>query len=265
MNIISRSQWGAKPPTSAFYKPNSLKPASELWKHHFANNAWNGHLGMRQCQAFHQNTKGWKDIAYSFCVDDDGSVFEGRGFGVAGGHTQGHNTISYAVSGMNNFSVNKPTDRYLNAVAELVVYGHDKGWFPHQFTGGHRDVGSTACPGDYMYAALPELNRRIRDLDQPKPPTYDYAVSVIYNPTKPWDEALAHAFGMRFRFAVNATDHSAKVGFAIPIGYAGITLTQDYPEGTHTVAGATGIKTSHLVMQYIRGDHGEPDRRHPWQ
>lgn len=261
VNIVTRKQWGAKPPTSAFYKPGSLHPARELWLHHFANNNWNGALGMRQCQAYHQNTRKYKDIAYSHCVDDDGSIFEGRGFGVAGGHTKGHNTISYGVAGMNNFSVNKPTDRFINAVVDLVEYSHEQGYYPIDFSGGHRDVGSTACPGNYLYPKIPLINELTQKGKRVEPGEYDYAIAVIYDSVRSrFDEGLAHALGQRFTFAVLPHDHSARVGFGIPIGWAAKTIRR-YPEGHHAIAGATGPQTAGRVLQYIMGEKGEPKRR----
>jgi hypothetical protein len=118
---------------------------------------------MRQIQRFHMETRGWSDIAYSFVVDPDTlEVFEGRGAGIAGGHTRGHNTISHAICVMGNYETDRPTDALLNRIAELVAHGHHQGWWPAQLTGGHRDASgaSTACPGRHLQTAIPTINAR---------------------------------------------------------------------------------------------------------
>jgi hypothetical protein len=114
---------------------------------------------MREIQRFHMDTRGWSDIAYSFLVDDDGTVFEGRGAGVAGGHTQGHNTISHAICAMGNYEAQIPGELLLSAIRRLGAAGRDRGWWPGRFTGGHRDASgaSTACPGSNLYAQLSTL------------------------------------------------------------------------------------------------------------
>lgn len=109
------------------------------------------------------DVRGWSDIAYSFLIDDDDDpqVFEGRGSGVAGGHTKGRNTVSHGICVIGNFQNQAPQPATLALIVELVRFGADRGWWPRGFTGGHRDVGQTSCPGDALYHLLPELNRQI--------------------------------------------------------------------------------------------------------
>jgi len=105
--------------------------------------------------------RGWSDIAYSFVVDRDTfEIYEGRGAGVQGGHTRGRNSISHAICVMGNFEVAAASDGLVDQVAALIRHGHQQGWWPSMLTGGHRDVGSTACPGRNLYAQIEEINRR---------------------------------------------------------------------------------------------------------
>lgn len=152
--FVPRSTWGARPPKSL----TSIRvPTSELWLHHTAGNE-RGAAGMRAIQDYHMDVRGYNDIAYSFVVDPDTlMVYVGRGPGVQGGHTQGHNSISHAICVMGNFDVIQPSDNLLRTLAELVTYGERQAWW-RSLTGGHRDASgaSTACPGKYLYA---EINR----------------------------------------------------------------------------------------------------------
>lgn len=156
--IVSRAEWGARAPKS---RRTIATPTPRLWIHHTAGGE-HGAAGVRQIQRFHMDSRGWSDIAYSFLVDDDGTIYEGRGVGIAGGHTQGDNSSSHAICLMGNFENEQPTDAALDSAAHLAAYGRQQGWW-HDVTGGHRDApgASTACPGRHLQAVLD----RIRSYD----------------------------------------------------------------------------------------------------
>lgn len=155
VDIVTRTGWDARPPTSV---KRITVPTPELWLHHTATDQ-HGPGGVRAIQNFHMDTRGWSDIAYSFLVDDDGTIYEGRGPAVAGAHTHGHNTVSHAICVMGNYQNVHPTETSIRSVARLVRHGHQHGWWPERLTGGHRDVGSTSCPGRYLYARIDDINR----------------------------------------------------------------------------------------------------------
>src|SRR5690606_11673050 len=102
------------------------------------------------------------DIAYSFLVGG-GLIFEGRGPGVAGGHTAGRNTISHALCLIGNYEVMEPTDADLDAIAWLTAHGLERGWWSAPITGPHKDApgASTACCGRHLIARIPDLRRMI--------------------------------------------------------------------------------------------------------
>ena len=86
MNIISRQEWGARPP-----KAVTLEPAVvELFLHHSVGEGTtdadhDGDMGddyMRAMQNFHMDGRGWSDIAYNFIGCPHGVVYEGRGLRV---------------------------------------------------------------------------------------------------------------------------------------------------------------------------------------
>lgn len=153
---VLREEWGARAPTSPFF-PIPVLPTPRLWIHH-SGAEQHGPSGVREIQRYHQVTKGWKDIAYNFLVDDDGTLYEGRGPGIAGGATAGDNTRSHAICLLGNFEERPPAPPARQAVLDLARHGRDEGWW-HPTCGGHRDApgASTACPGRHVYAWLPTL------------------------------------------------------------------------------------------------------------
>ena len=89
MQVVSRDEWGARPPKWSekiyvskgvfiHYNGGAPLPADVVGGNFDAVCA---HL--RGVQAYHMNTQGWPDIAYSFCADSVGRIYELRGFGVA--------------------------------------------------------------------------------------------------------------------------------------------------------------------------------------
>lgn len=156
VHIVTRAEWGAEPPTK---KPHAIAtPTPRLWLHHTAGNE-RGKAGMRNIQRFHQETRGWSDIAYSLVVDpDDLTIYEARGIGIAGGHTKGDNTHSHAICVMGNFDNEHPSPGLLRLLADLIRHGRGQGWWG-DLTGGHRNApgASTSCPGRHLQAAIPEI------------------------------------------------------------------------------------------------------------
>lgn len=166
MKIVSRAEWRARAPRSRHV---ITLPTPRLWLHHTAGNE-NGPDGVLAIQRFHMDVRRWSDIAYSFLVDRDGNVYEGRGVGVAGGHTAGDNSWSHAICAMGNYDVTSPSPTMLRAVADLVRHGRVQGWWG-DLTGGHRDApgASTACPGRHLHAAIPEIRRLASTTPAPPP------------------------------------------------------------------------------------------------
>lgn len=86
MEIVTRSQWGARPPkyTTALV-PSEVKGVAVHYTSMDADRVYD-HADcaarVRGIQRYHMDTKGWADIAYNFCVCWHGYVFEGRGFGI---------------------------------------------------------------------------------------------------------------------------------------------------------------------------------------
>ncbi len=178
--VEPRSAWNADPPACSF----SYCSVTHLAIHHTAGANEYSSPGYAQCaanvkaiQSYHLYTRGWCDIGYQYLVCVHGRLWEGRpGDDVVGAH-DAHNCGSMATAYMGYFHApysQQPTAAMLDATAELGAWKCDQrgidplgsSWYSG-FGGvmdnvyGHRDVGSTSCPGDLLDAELPGLRQAI--------------------------------------------------------------------------------------------------------
>jgi hypothetical protein len=174
--IYSRAQWGAD---------ESMRDKSSLhyyevhagFVHHTvnANDYTRAEVPaiLRSIYAYHTQSRGWSDIGYNFLVDRFGRIWEGRYGGidrpVVGAHTLNYNDYSFAMSAIGNYDIKQPSQAMVQAYGalfawKLSLHGVDAS-SPKQWVGskyfqainGHRDAASTACPGKYLYAKIPEI------------------------------------------------------------------------------------------------------------
>ena len=157
MAVVSRAEWGARPPKSRV----AITRSEGMFTHYTAGpraaNRAAGLAQVRGIQAFHMGPqRGWADIGYSFLVDDEGTIYEGRGWGVQGGHTHGWNSRSHAVCAILGDG-QQPTAAML-AGLRWCHDEHDRR-YGRGFHRSHRDVNQTSCPGDilhgWMQAGMP--------------------------------------------------------------------------------------------------------------
>ncbi|XP_051814076.1 peptidoglycan recognition protein 5 [Acanthochromis polyacanthus] len=159
VKVVSRQQWGAAEPKD---KENLTSPAGKIVIHHTALPSC---TGLDECKARvasiqreHMSKKGFDDIGYNFLVGGDGTVYEGRGWGVVGAHARGHNHDSLGIAFMGNFNNEAPSKEAIKSVKELLQAGVSEAFIAPGFgLFGHRDLGSTECPGEKLYAAIPQL------------------------------------------------------------------------------------------------------------
>uniref|UniRef100_A0A3P8U5H4 Peptidoglycan recognition protein 5 n=1 Tax=Amphiprion percula TaxID=161767 RepID=A0A3P8U5H4_AMPPE len=159
VNVVSRQQWGAADPK----KKETLKsPAGKVVIHHTALLSC---TGLAECKARiasiqrgHMKERGFDDIGYNFLVGGDGTVYEGRGWGVVGAHAKGHNSDSLGIAFMGNFNNEAPSKEAIQSVKGLLQSGVSQSFIAPKFgLFGHRDLGKTECPGEKLYAAIQQL------------------------------------------------------------------------------------------------------------
>jgi hypothetical protein len=175
--IRTRAAWGANE------RLRSGRPSYGRVRAGFVHHTVNAN-GYRRAQvpaiirgiyAFHTQSNGWSDIGYNFLVDRFGRIWQGR-FGdlrrnVIGAHTFGYNHVSFAMSAIGNFETARPSARMLRAYGRLMgwrlgKYGINAGAMRRRLEGrtfraisGHRDAGSTACPGIRLYRKIGTIRR----------------------------------------------------------------------------------------------------------
>ncbi len=176
--IYSRAQWGAneKMRDKSSLKYGTVKTG---FIHHTvnANNYTAAQVPalLRGIYAYHTQSRGWSDIGYNYLVDRFGRIWEGRYGGVdravVGAHTLGYNEVSFAMSAIGNFDIAEPPQAVLDAYARLFAWKLSLYGIPARAKGlvvkgkklkainGHRDVGSTACPGKYLYAKMVPIRK----------------------------------------------------------------------------------------------------------
>lgn len=168
-NIRGRRTWGAvapqNRPTYDDWDDNRLT----LVTHHTAGaapttlNKVKAELrGIQKAHMSGARGEPFNDIGYNYLIDRLGRVWEGRGWGVRGAHTLGHNTNTIGISFMGNHDVTK-----LNRVQRLSYYRLVRKLQRHGANivdiKGHREMPgqSTACPGKYGISQLRWINRRL--------------------------------------------------------------------------------------------------------
>lgn len=186
--VITRAQWGAD--ESLRCSEPTYDPAlKETVVHHTAGtNDYTREQSaeiVRGIYAYHAQTLGWCDIGYNVLVDKYGQIFEGTFGGldknVQGTHTGGFNDETMGLSLMGDLDQVPPTPEMINSAGSylgwrlkvagldpngqgsVVSRGFDGGKYAAGETAtlplisGHRDFYNTACPGQFGYAALPQI------------------------------------------------------------------------------------------------------------
>ena len=163
MDIVSRSDWGAKYPDG--FKSAPI-PAREVWLHHSATTAPIGGpavevASMRVLERIGQERFGG-GISYTWAVMPSGIVYQGHSVTRQGAHTKGRNSVSRAIVLVGNYQTSPTTSAQRQSVAALLRYAQAQGWIAHaKLDGGHQDApgAQTACPGVYGMTAVGEINR----------------------------------------------------------------------------------------------------------
>ena len=162
MTLVGRKQWGAK----RAVKPtrHTLSPRSILFVHYSAGQGRSIDTRaeqvatMQAIQRMHQVDNGWSDIGYHFVVFQPygrlkrASVFQGRSLRNAPAAQENYNTgnVAVCVIAAPGEKVKRSTVRRIKSIYKRL---------PATSVKGHRDVGATACPGDHLYAVLPQIRK----------------------------------------------------------------------------------------------------------
>jgi N-acetylmuramoyl-L-alanine amidase len=189
--VVTRAQWGAGacPPRRA---PQYGEVKAVHVHHTVSLNDYSPAEAPAMVLAicrYHRNSNGWDDIGYNALVDKYGVLYEGRAGGldqaVIGAQAQGFNAQTAGISNIGDHTSLPQTPAALDAMARYIRWklpAHGQplsgpvsvtssgGSFTRYPAGarvtlqrviGHRDTGNTACPGNALYAQLPELRTMV--------------------------------------------------------------------------------------------------------
>lgn len=192
--VVTRAQWGANESYRNCPAGRS-KSIEAVTLHHTTgrNNYTRAESAalMRSIYSYHTRILKWCDVGYNAIIDRYGTIYEGRAGGlnnpVQGAHASGFNSNTWGISMLGDFDRAKPPAALQTSVVNLMAWKlssynrdplskvklisagkggtntrHPRGaavTLPRIF--GHRDVGSTSCPGRYGYAALPSIRQRV--------------------------------------------------------------------------------------------------------
>jgi hypothetical protein len=189
--IITREEWGADESIRRG-SPSYNTTVKVGFVHHTASSndytAEQAAAMVRGIYAYHVTSNGWSDIGYNYLVDRFGRAYEGRFGGldafVIGAHTGGFNKGSLGVSLLGDFSTVPPSDSTLRTLSDVLAWklgtahrdplgeavltsagggtskysaGTDVSF---DVISGHRDAGSTACPGATTYSRMDEIREQ---------------------------------------------------------------------------------------------------------
>lgn len=154
MYDFTRSNWGARP--ASYVNKLSWDRVKHLIVH------WPGTSGtigsdvnrikgyLRGWQDYHMNNKGWSDIAYSVGVDQEGRIWELRGWDRRDGATVGMGGISFSILAIMG-TAETPSDKMKAGILKVIKMADSRN--PNTKKSYHRAyVSGTACPGDKLAA-----------------------------------------------------------------------------------------------------------------
>jgi hypothetical protein len=199
--VISRAEWGANEDWMTW--PPSYEPVDKAIVHHTVTSGGADPAAeVRAIYKYHALTRQWGDIGYNFLVDRYGNIYEGRygGTDVIGAHASYWNSGSMGVSVLGCYdngacgTPQYPSESALGSIADLVAWASSRrlldprelrdfnngySTVTNYVLAGHRDYGSTACPGGNLYAELPNL----RQMAWERMPEYDVRFDWHDTPT----------------------------------------------------------------------------------
>lgn len=137
-------------PHKGEYIQRALKGITTIVVHHSASPA--GKFGPEDFAIWHMNgTFKMPRIAYHFCIEPDGAVYQTNKLSSISWHASNANYYSVGVLLNGDFRTEKPTVQQLQSLRELIPE-IEKTLGKTLELKGHREVDATSCPGDNMMA-----------------------------------------------------------------------------------------------------------------
>ncbi len=174
--IAGTSAWGARAATEPVQVINS-KPTGIVVHNTQSGNSTDYSLGhayelARSIQYSHIYERGWIDTGQQFTISRGGYILEGRHRSLealssgtthcVGAHTHNYNTTHLGIECEGSYGSITPPNALYNQLVALCAYMCEKYGISTSEIKGHRDFNATDCPGDALYAMLPQLRRDVQ-------------------------------------------------------------------------------------------------------
>ncbi|GIV97552.1 MAG: N-acetylmuramoyl-L-alanine amidase [Herpetosiphonaceae bacterium] len=173
-SIVGCSTWGAQSPKQPITVLSS-RPTKIIVHHTDTANTTDYSLSQayqlaRNIQQWHFN-RGWIDSGQHFMISRGGYVLEGRHrslevlqgglYHVRGAHCDGQNDVAVGIENEGNYMSSQPPAALYDRLVALCAYICQQYGISSSQIYGHRDFNATDCPGDQLYALLPQLRQDV--------------------------------------------------------------------------------------------------------
>ncbi|MFJ9774517.1 N-acetylmuramoyl-L-alanine amidase [Kitasatospora sp. NPDC101157] len=173
--IADTGAWGARPASSPL---NFLAGAPDkVIVHHTATPNVTDYSQAaafslaRSMQSYQMDSEHWIDTGQHFTVSRGAYITEGRHSSLAtlrdgtqhveSAHCTGQNTVAIGIENEGTYSTVDPRSQQYAALVDLITYiCRQYGLRAYQVY-GHRDFNNTECPGDRLYALIPQIRRDV--------------------------------------------------------------------------------------------------------
>lgn len=106
---------------------------------------------LRGLQSWGASARNWWDVPYHYLLDLDGRVFEGRDWRYMGETNTAYDPAGhFLISMIGNYERQQPSQRQLEAIADLMAWAVRKFDVPVSRIGGHYNYATTGCPGTHL-------------------------------------------------------------------------------------------------------------------
>lgn len=165
--MLCRDAWGARPALPG----GRAHTITRMTLHHSAVALADNRqiiARLQQHQRYHQDDKGWVDIAYHAAVDRRGNIYQLRDTAIAGDTATAYDTTGhFLVLCEGNFDTETVSEEQLDGTALVFAWAARRFGIGVDTLASHREVASgTECPGADLQAHLDsgDLARRITGL-----------------------------------------------------------------------------------------------------
>ncbi|GGP33918.1 peptidoglycan recognition protein family protein [Saccharothrix coeruleofusca] len=169
------ADWGARPPSGPLTVA-ARRPVRILVHHTASDNVTDYSLAhacahARWIQDLHMDRNKWIDSGQHFTNSRGGFLMEGRHGSldalragdrvVQGAHCPGQNLDAIGIENEGTYMVVEPTRLQWDSLVSFCAYTCQQYDIAPTEIQGHRDYYDTLCPGDLLYALLPQLRQEV--------------------------------------------------------------------------------------------------------